>query len=94
MLAESALGTLPHNLMKYSINDPENFLFRHESNSYLVNFNRQFYENIGIWDEAFRQAFEYGINSRENECFKTLRHKTDYALATYDLGTAENTSTS
>lgn len=89
MLAESALGTLPHNLMKYSINDPENFLFRHESNSYLINFNRQFYENIGIWDEAFRQAFEYGINSRENECFKTLRHKTDYALATYDLGTAE-----
>lgn len=88
MLAESALGSLPHNLMKYPINNPEDFLFRHENNSYLLNFNRQFYDNLGIWDEAFHLAFEYGVNSRENECFKTLRHKTDYALATYDLGTA------
>lgn len=89
MLAESALGSFPHNLMNYSVNDPESFLFRREKNLYLLNFNRQFFENIGVWDEAFRQAFEYGVNSRENECFKSLRFKTDYALASHDLGTAE-----
>lgn len=89
LLAENALGTLPQNLMKYQINDPESFLFRHITKSFPANFNRQFYDNIGIYDEAFHQAFEYGVNARENECFRTLRHKTDYALASYDLGTAE-----
>lgn len=88
LLALNATGNMAQNLFSYPINSPELFLFRHDQRPFYVNFNRQFYENIGIWDEAFHQAFEYGVTQRENECFKSLRFKTDYALNSHDFGVA------
>ncbi len=88
LLALNATGNMVQSLFSYPINSPEQFLFRHDQRPFYVNFNRQFYENIGIWDEAFHQAFEYGVIQRENECFRSLRFKTDYALNSHDLGVA------
>ncbi len=88
LLAMSATENLPQVLFSYQINTPEAFLFRHDQRTFYTNFNRQFYDNIGIWDEAFHQAFEYGVNQRENECFRAMRFKTDYALNSGDLGVA------
>lgn len=88
LLAMNATGTMGDNLFAYPINSPDFFLFRHEERPYLVNFNRQFYDNIGIWSECFHMAFEYGILQRENDCFKSLRWKIDYSIKTGDYDTA------
>lgn len=80
LLAESALGTLPDHIFDYNIVNPEDFLFRHELKSVSCLFNRQFYENLGIYDEAFRQAFEYGVMSADGTCFSSLRQMTHYAI--------------
>lgn len=88
LLAMSATENLPQALFSYQVNTPEAFLFRHDKRNFYMNFNRQFYDNIGIWDEAFHQAFEYGVNQRENDCFRAMRFKTDYALNSGDLGVA------
>ena len=80
LLAESALGTLPDHIFDYNIFDPEQFLFRHELKSVSCLFNRQFYDNLGVYDEAFRQAFEYGVMSPDGTCFSSLRQMTHYAI--------------
>jgi len=80
LLAESALGSLPDHIFNYNIFDPEQFLFRHELKNISCLFNRQFYENLGIYDEAFRQAFEYGVMSSDGTCFSSLRQMTHYAI--------------
>lgn len=90
LLAMSATDNLPQLLFSYPISSPEDFLFRHDKRTFYTNFNRQFYDNIGIWDEAFHQAFEYGVTQRENECFRSLRFKIDYALNSGDLGVARS----
>lgn len=89
LLALSAMETLPESLFSYPINSPEQFLFRHDQRPFYVSFNRQFYENIGIWDEAYHMAFEYGVTQRENDCFKSLRNKADYLIRSGDFGGAE-----
>ena len=80
LLAESALGTLADNVFSYPINDPEQFLFRHELKPFSCIFNRQFYDNLGIYDEAFRQAFEYGVMAPDGLCFSSLRQMAHYAI--------------
>ncbi len=89
LLAQNAMGTMAQNLFSLPINNPEMFLFRHNQIPFYLNFNRQFYDNIEIWDEAFHMAFEYGITKRENDCFRAMRFKTDYAIKSKDFGTAE-----
>lgn len=88
LLAMNATGNMAENLFAYPINTPEMFLFRHNQKPFYTNFNRLFYDNIGIWDEAFHQAFEYGVTQAGNDCFKAMRFKTDYALNSNDLGVA------
>lgn len=90
LLAMSATENLPQILFATPLNSPELLMFRHDTRPFYANFNRQFYENIGIWNEAFHQAFEYGVTQRENECFKTLRFKTDYAINSGNLGIARH----
>lgn len=90
LLAMSATENLPQVLFATPVNSPELLMFRHNTKPFYSNFNRQFYENIGIWNEAFHQAFEYGVPQRENECFKTLRFKTDYAINSGNFGIADH----
>lgn len=90
LLAMSATENLPQILFATPVNSPELLMFRHNTKPFYANFNRQFYENIGIWNEAFHQAFEYGVPQRENECFKALRFKTDYAINSGNFGIADH----
>lgn len=89
MLAEAALGTLPENLFKYPVVFSENLLYRDNSKDFCRNFNRQFYENIEIYDECFRQSYEYGIQSRNGLCFAAMRQMIKYAVLTDNYPVAE-----
>lgn len=89
LLAEAASGTLPDHLFQYNINNPEDFLFRHQRNALGCIFNRQFYAHIGIYDEAMHNAFEYAMQQTNGNCFSSLRHMTEYAVKTGDFPVAE-----
>lgn len=89
LLAESALGTLADNLFRYPVRSPEDFLMRGERNPISCQFNRQFYENLGVYDEAFHQSMEYGLLQKEGCCMYTLRQLIDYALKEGDARVAE-----
>lgn len=88
LLAESALGHLPDVLFSYPVRSPEDFLFRGVREPITCQFNRQFYENLGIYDEAFHQAMEYGLLQPEGCCLYTLRQLADYALKEGDVRVA------
>lgn len=89
LLAESALGTLTDNLFRYPVRSPGDFLMRGERNPISCQFNRQFYENLGVYDEAFHQSMEYGLLQKEGCCMYTLRQLIDYALKEGDARVAE-----
>ncbi|MCQ2196363.1 MAG: DUF6057 family protein [Bacteroidaceae bacterium] len=89
LLAEGALGRLPDALFRYPVHSPDDLLFRGDRSAVSCQFNRQFYENLGVYDEAFHQAMEYGVKQKEGCCLGTLRHLTDYALANGDWKVAE-----
>lgn len=89
LLAESALGTLPQALFTYPVTSPEDFLMRGERNPISCQFNRQFYENLGVYDEAFHQAMEYGLLQKEGCCLYSLRQLADYAIEEGDVRIAE-----
>lgn len=89
LLAESALGTLPQALFTYPITSPDELLMRGERNPISCQFNRQFYENLGVYDEAFHQAMEYGLLQKEGCCMYTLRQLIDYALVEGDVRIAD-----
>ncbi|MEG1861440.1 MAG: DUF6057 family protein [Bacteroidaceae bacterium] len=89
LLAESALGTLPEHLFRYPITSENSFLFQHVYEPYFCNFNRLFYKNINVSDEAFHQAFEYGTMSPNGICFKSLRYMIDDALTAKDIPLAQ-----
>ena len=89
LLAESALGTLPQTLFTYPVRTPEDFLMRGERNPISCEFNRLFYHNLGVFDEAFHQAMEYGLLQKEGCCMRTLRFLADYALKEHDWAVAE-----
>ncbi len=91
MLAEAKLGTLPDNLFSYPINNPEQFCPRFDNKPYAADFCRIFYRELGIYDEAFHQAFEYGmkVTPESGFCFSSLRHMTEYAVKKGDCKLAE-----
>ncbi len=89
LLAESALGTLPENISYYPIQDESQFLFQHEQNAVAQQFNRLFYQNLGIYDEAFHQAQEYGLLMPNGNCFSSLRQLVDYSIEEGEWDIAE-----
>lgn len=89
LLAESGNGSLPDNIFNYPINTPEDFLYRHELKRNAFLFNRLFYDNLGIYDEAFRMAFEYGVMTPEGDCFSSIRQMAHYAILMGDHRLAE-----
>jgi len=80
LLAESALGTLPDNLLDYPIREENQFLYPHERNYISLQFNRLFYLNLGVFDEAFHQAQEYSLQMVNGDCFSSLRQMVDYSI--------------
>ena len=89
LLAESALGTLPDNLLDYPINDEELFFYPHKSEYVASQFNRLFYLNLGIYDEAFHHAQEYSLLQRNGTCFSSLRQLADYSIEEGEFEIAE-----
>ena len=89
LLAESALGTLPENLFDYPINDENLFLYRHEQNYVALQFNRLFYLNLGVFDEAFHHAQEFSLLQSNGTCFSSLRQMVEYSLREGEWEVAE-----
>lgn len=89
LLAESALGTLPENLWDYPIQDENQFLYPHQTEYVASQFNRLFYLNLNIYDEAFHHAEEYGLLQQNGVCFSSLRQMTDYSIEEGDFEIAE-----
>ena len=89
LLAESALGTLPDNLMEYPIRNENQFLFPHQTEYVASQFNRLFYLNLGVYDEAFHHAEEYGLLQTNGNCFSSLRQMSDYSIEEGDFEVAE-----
>lgn len=85
LLAESALGTLPENLWDYPIQDENQFLYPHQTRYIASQFNRLFYLNLGIYDEAFHHAEEYGLLQPNGICFSSLRQMTDCSIEEGDF---------
>jgi len=89
LLAESALSTLPENLLDYPIRDENQFLFPHQSEYVASQFNRLFYLNLGVYDEAFHHAEEYGFIQTNGNCFSSLRQMVDYTIEEGDWEIAD-----
>lgn len=89
LLAESALGTLPENLLDYPIREENQFLYPHETEYVALQFNRLFYLNLGIYDEAYHHAQEYGQLQSGGICFSSLRQMVDYSIEEGDFETSE-----
>lgn len=91
LLAEAKLGTMPDNLFAYPINNPENICPRFDQKPLDTDLCRMFYKELGLYDEAFHQAFEYGIrvNQSAGFCMSSLRHMTEYAVKIGDKPLAE-----
>ena len=91
LLAEARLGTLPDNLFQYPINTPELFSPRLENSPAASDFNRIFYRELGFTDEAFHQAFQYGMMASPScgFCAGSLRHMAEYSVALGDKPLAE-----
>ena len=89
LLAESALGTLPDNLLDYPISNENMFYYPHEGGHISLQFNRLFYLNLGVYDEAFHHAQEYGLLQANNICFSSLRQMVDYSIEEGDFETSE-----
>ncbi len=88
LLAESANGTLAENLFAYPINETEDFLSRGLSTNVACEFNRLFYDNIGVWDECFHQAQEYSM-SLPRFSLHSLSHMIDYSIKEAEWAVAE-----
>lgn len=81
LLAESALGTLPENLIEYPISDEALFFYPHVTNRISLQLNRLFYLNLGVFDEAFHHAQEYSLLMPNGNSFSSLRQMIDYSIA-------------
>ena len=91
LMAEAQLGTMPDNLFSYLINTPELFCPRFEKEPFATDFCRIFYRDLGVVDEAFHQAFEYGmkISPKSGFCMASLRHMAEYSVRLGDKKLAE-----
>ena len=88
LLAESMQGTLPEHLFSYPVKKADNFIFNRPVEKITLNFNRQFYNTLNIYDEAFRLSFEYGTICTENYSVGNLRKMASYAIASGDTSVA------
>ena len=90
LLAEARLGTLPETLFSYPINSPELFCPRFDGKPFATDFCRIFYRELGVCDEAFHQAFEYGmkISPSSGMCLSSLRHMVEYSVMSGDKAAA------
>ncbi len=88
LLAESANGTLAENLFTYPISETENLLFRGYRTLEACEFNRLFYDNIGIWDECFHQTQEYSM-CLPRFCLHSLCRMIDYSIKEAEWAVAE-----
>lgn len=88
LLCESAVGTLAENLFAYPITETEHLLFRGIRNKVTCTFNRQFYENLGIWDECFHQAQEYSM-CLDNFSLRSICQMVDYSIKEAEWQVAE-----
>ncbi len=88
LLAESANGTLAQNLFAYPINETEDFLYRGFTENVACEFNRMFYDNIGVWDECFHQTQEYSMGL-PRFCLHSLCHMIDYSIHEAEWAVAE-----
>lgn len=89
LLAESELGTLPQNIQYYPIMQEESFLFPHEREYATTQFNRLFYGCLGVYDEAFHQAQEFGLLQFNGICFQSLRQMVEYSIREGEWEVAE-----
>lgn len=89
LLAECALGTLPENLFLYPIQEESQFFYPHSTERVASQFNRLFYLNLGVNDEAFHQAQEYGLIQPNGSCFSSLRQMVEYSIEEGDLEIAD-----
>lgn len=89
LLAESAQGKLADNIFTYPIQEESQFLFPHKREYITCQFNRLFYRNLGIYDEAFHQAEEYYLLQRNGLCFSSLRQMVDYSIREGEWEVAE-----
>lgn len=89
LLAEAGLGTYADNVFNYPIATTEDLLYRHEVNRNSCIFNRLFYDNLGIYDEAMRMSFEFGVMTPEGICFSSLRQMIHYSILLGDYKVAE-----
>ena len=89
LLAESALGTLPENLLNYPIRDENQFLYQHTTDEIALQLNRLFYLNLDVYDEAFHHAEEYGLLQVNGNCFSSLRQMVDYSIEEGDWEVAD-----
>lgn len=81
LLCEARLHTLPEHLFLYPINTPESFVPRFDDTPFSNNFCRIFYRELGLWDEAYHRAFQYGMGVQVNGgfCMASLRQMALYA---------------
>lgn len=81
LLCEARLHTLPEHLFLYPINTPESFVPRFDDTPFSNNFCRIFYRELGLWDEAYHRAFQYGMGVQVNGgfCMASLRQMAIYA---------------
>lgn len=91
LLAEACLGTMPDNLFLYPINSPETFCPRLHATPVNCDFCRIFYRDLAFVDEAFHQAFQYGmlVSRSSGYCAKSLRHMAEYTVQLGDKALAE-----
>ena len=91
LLAEARLGTLTSNLFLYPINSPESFCPRLEDKPLACDFCRIFYRELGTLDEAFHEAFQYGMLVQRSSgfCAASLRHMAEYSVQMGDRPLAE-----
>ncbi|MBP3711104.1 MAG: hypothetical protein J6I86_01390 [Bacteroidaceae bacterium] len=89
LLAESALGTLPDNFLDYPIREENQFFYPHQTEYVASQFNRLFYLNLCIYDEAYHHAQEYGQLQPNGICFSSLRQMVDYSIEEGDYEISE-----
>jgi hypothetical protein len=65
------------------------FYYPHEGGHISLQFNRLFYLNLGVYDEAFHHAQEYGLLQANNICFSSLRQMVDYSIEEGDFEVSE-----
>lgn len=78
LLAEAQTHELANRLFTYPVFSSDAFCYKVPRTKPKINFNRQFYENLGIFDESYHQALEQSVAMPYNMSFSTLRYLVRY----------------